>query len=305
MASSTIDPDLRIAAVELAVADLDRSVDFYERVLGLPVVSREGDRALLGPDGQNPSLTLSAIDRPTPLSPHASGLFHVAWLHPSRGALADTVRRVVGERWPVEGASDHGVSEALYLGDPDGLGIEIYTDRPRELWQRTPDGHGVRMVTLPLDLDDLMAHSARDDDDLSGGAAIDPRTVIGHVHMKVSDVPRAVGFYRDALGFSEQAQMPSAAFLAADGYHHHIGLNSWQSRGAGQPPDTAPALREIEFELADPGELGALARRSGTASASAGAQPDSGGERHVALADPDGVRLVFSAADAPASGASA
>src|SRR6185312_14969424 len=92
----------------------------------------------------------------------------------------------------------------------------------------------------------------------------DPRTVIGHVHLKVSDVPRAVGFYRDALGFSEQAQMPSAAFLAADEYHHHIGLNSWQSRGAAPPPDTAPALREIDFELADPDELGALVQRAGT-----------------------------------------
>jgi len=298
VASSTIDPDLRIAAVQLAVADLDRSVDFYQRVLGLPLISREGDRALLGPDGRHPSLSLSAIERPTPLSPHASGLFHVAWLHPSRGALADTVRRIVRERWPVEGASDHGVSEALYIGDPDGLGIEIYADRPRELWQRAPDGHGLRMVTLPLDLDDLMAQSARDDDDLRGGAAIDPRTVIGHVHLKVSDVPRAVGFYRDALGFSEQAQLPSAAFLAADGYHHHIGLNSWQSRGAAPPPDTAPALREIDFELADPDELGALAQR--TARGSDADTRAGGGGRKVALADPDGVRLVFSAAGAPA-----
>jgi catechol 2,3-dioxygenase len=156
------------------------------------------------------------------------------------------------------------------------------------------------MVTLPLDLDDLLAQSARDGDDPSGGAAIDPRTVIGHVHLKVSDVPRAVGFYRDALGFSEQAQMPSAAFLAADGYHHHIGLNSWQSRGAAPPPDTAPALREIEFELADPDELCALVQRTG-----AGADADSDGERQVALADPDGVRLGFSAAGAPASRASA
>jgi catechol 2,3-dioxygenase len=304
VASSTIDPGLRIAAVQLAVADLDRSVDFYQRVLGLPLISREGDRALLGPDGRHPSLALSAIESPTPLSPHASGLFHVAWLHPSRGALADTVRRVVRERWPVEGASDHGVSEALYLGDPDGLGIEIYADRPRELWQRAPDGHGLRMVTLPLDLDDLMAHSARDDDDLSGGAAIDPHTAIGHVHMKVSDVPRAVDFYRDALGFSEQAQMPSAAFLAADGYHHHIGLNSWQSRGPAPPPDTAPALRELEFEHAETDELAALAQRAGTDS-HAVAEQESARERQVALADPDGVRLVFSAAGAPASRASA
>src|ERR1700749_4264821 len=134
--ATSIDPSLRIAAVHLAVADLARSAEFYERVLGLPLISRDDERALLGPDASRPALELTAIDAPTLLSPHATGLFHVAWLHPTRAALAETIRRIAGSRWPIEGASDHGVSEALYLSDPDGLGIEIYADRPREQWQR-------------------------------------------------------------------------------------------------------------------------------------------------------------------------
>ncbi len=143
-----IDPSLRIGSVHLAVGDLARSADFYERVLGLPLISREQDSALLGADTARPALRLSAIAEPTPLSPRSTGLFHVAWLHPSRAALADTVRRIARARWPIDGASDHGVSEALYLSDPDGLGIEIYADRPRERWPRPEDGRGVSMFTL-------------------------------------------------------------------------------------------------------------------------------------------------------------
>ena len=179
-----IDPSLRIASVRLDVGDLARSTEFYERVLGLPLISREQDRALLGADAQRPALQLSAIDEPTLASPHSTGLFHVAWLHPSRAALADTVRRIAGARWPIDGASDHGVSEALYLSDPDGLGIEIYADRPREQWQRPADGRGVRMFTLPLDIDDLMAQSPGEPQ-----ATVAPGTSIGHVHLKVADVP--------------------------------------------------------------------------------------------------------------------
>jgi catechol 2,3-dioxygenase len=265
---SQIDPSLRIAGVHLAVADLARSSDFYERVLGLPLISRDDERALLGPDRQHPALELTAIAAPTPLSPHTSGLFHVAWLHPTRAALADTIRRIAGTRWPIEGASDHGVSEALYLSDPDGLGIEIYADRPRAQWQRPPSGHGVKMVTLALDLDDLLAQSPLDVGD-SAIAAIASDTTVGHVHLKVADVPRAVDFYRDKLGFEEQAQLPSAAFVAAGGYHHHIGLNSWQSRDASGPQASAPQLREVRFEL------------------------DRELPRPPVLSDPDGVALRF------------
>jgi catechol 2,3-dioxygenase len=287
--TEAIDPSLRIASVRLDVSDLDRSADFYERTLGLPLIARESGSALLGADAERPALELHAIAEPTLLSPHSTGLFHVAWLHPTRAALADTVRRVVARRWPIDGASDHGVSEALYLSDPDGLGIEIYADRPREQWQRPAGGRGVSMVTLALDLDDLLAQSAGEPD-----GPVAPGTAIGHVHLKVADVPRADAFYRQALGFEEQAQLPSAAFVSAGGYHHHIGMNSWQSAGASPPPDTAPRLRAIEFELGDGAALDALARRAESAGAST--SPPNGETSGVVVADPDGNRLGFAAA---------
>jgi catechol 2,3-dioxygenase len=285
---STIDPSLRIGSVALAVSDVGRSADFYERVLGLPLIERDEHSARLGADSQRAALALSDIAAPTPLPPGATGLYHVAWLHPDRAALAETVRRVAAARWPFEGASDHGVSEALYLSDPDGLGIEIYADRPRELWARPAGGRGVEMVTLPLDLDDLLAQFSDEP-----APALSPDTAVGHVHLKVADVPRAAAFYRDALGLEEQAQLPSAAFLAAGGYHHHVGLNSWQSQGAAAAPDSAPGLRGIEFELSDAAALDALERT--LADAPGGSHADSARAQggRITLRDPDGQLLSF------------
>jgi catechol 2,3-dioxygenase len=286
---AAIDPNLRIGSVQLDVSDLPRSIDFYERVLGLPVISHEEHQARLGPDPERPALVLGDIAAPTPLPPGATGLYHVAWLHPSRAALAETVRRVAGQRWPFEGASDHGVSEALYLSDPDGLGIEVYVDRPRELWERPDDGHGVRMFTLPLDLDDLLAQFSQ-----APAPTVAAGTGIGHVHLKVADVPRSAAFYHEALGLEEQAQLPSAAFLAAGGYHHHVGLNSWQSQGAGPAPDSAPGLRLVEFDLSDPDGLDALERGVADAAPSS-SQMELVREQdgRLSLRDPDGQMLSF------------
>jgi catechol 2,3-dioxygenase len=291
-----IDPELRIGSVRLAVSDLSRSADFYERVLGLPVISRTEDSALLGPDREHPLLALTALAAPTPVPPGSTGLFHVAWLHPSRAALAETVRRVAAGRWPLDGAADHGVSEALYLSDPDGLGIEIYVDRPRELWERPANGHGVKMVTLPLDLDDLLAESA------ATSAALPADIAIGHVHLKVADVPRAISFYRDALGLDEQARLPSAGFLSAGGYHHHVGVNSWQSQGGRPASDSAPGLRRIDVELSDAEALDALERRLAAAENQADESPAPAREAdgRLAVRDPDGHALVFSTAAARA-----
>ena len=281
-----IDPSLRIRSVALDVADLSRSADFYERVLGLPLIERDEHRAQLGSDPASPSLVLGDIASPSPLPPGATGLYHVAWLHPTRAALAETVRRIAGAGWRFEGAADHGVSEALYLSDPDGLGIEIYADRPRELWDRPADGHGVTMTTLALDLDDLLAQAEHEP-----GPTIASDTDIGHVHLKVADVPRAAAFYRDALGLEEQAQLPSAAFLAAGGYHHHVGLNSWQSQGAAPAPDSSPGLRRVEFELSDAGALDALERTLAEASPEPVPERDTRGE--LSVRDPDGQALTF------------
>jgi catechol 2,3-dioxygenase len=269
------------------VADVPRSVDFYERVLGLPLMRRDQTHAALGGSPERPLLELRGLSQPIPAPPGRTGLFHVAWLHPSRAALAETVRRVARGRWPIHGASDHGVSEALYLSDPDGLGVEIYADRPRAGWNRPSDGHGVNMVTLPLDVEDLLAQFVGEPSE-----AISPETVLGHVHLKVSDVPRAAGFYRDVLGFTEQAELPSAAFLAAGDYHHHVGLNSWQSRGEGPASENSPGLERVEFELGDAGALAALEQRlADRAEASAPAREPDG---RLSLRDPDAQLISFS-----------
>jgi catechol 2,3-dioxygenase len=280
---SPIDPALSIRSVTLAVSDVGRSVDFYTQALGLPLIERENGSALLGTVPAQPALRLEKLEAPTPLPPGASGLYHVAWLHPTRGALADTVRRLAGARWQLEGASDHGVSEALYLSDPDGLGIEIYVDRPREQWPRWPDG-ALEMVTLPLNLEDLLAQSGG-----APGDEVAAGTGIGHVHLKVADVERTRDFYARAIGMDEQAAMPSAAFMSAGGYHHHIGLNSWQSQGAPQAPETAPGLRRLEFALSDQRELQALDERLHAG----GAEPAAASEGVVLVRDPDGELLAF------------
>jgi catechol 2,3-dioxygenase len=291
-----IDPTLQIGSVQLAVSDLSRSANFYERVLGLPLISRDFSSALFGPDPAHPLLALTALADPTSAPAGSTGLFHTAWLHPSRASLAETIRRVAAARWPLDGTADHGVSEALYLSDPDGLGIEIYVDRPRELWDRPADGHGVKMVTLPLDLDGLLAEGSAEP-----AVAVPADTVIGHVHLKVADVPRAVSFYRDTLGFEEQARLPSAGFLSAGGYHHHVGLNSWQSAGGRPAPDSAPGLRLVEFGLSDGDALQVVERRLDEAGEGDRGGANGGGfsvaresDGSLTLRDPDGHTLVFS-----------
>jgi len=289
-----IDPSLRIGGARLAVSDVGRSVDFYARALGLPLIAGDEDGATLGPERERPTLALARLEQPSAAPPHSTGLFHLAFLHPSRSSLAGTIEHVIAARWPIHGASDHGVSEALYLSDPDGLGVEIYVDRPREQWRRPAVGEGVEMVTRPLDLDDLLAQGP-----LEPPLKMSAEVVLGHVHLKVSDVPRAAAFYRDVLGFAEQAHMPSAAFLAAGGYHHHVGLNSWQSRGARPASDSAPGLRLIAFELSSPAALAELEDRLSRQQGGQLAPERRPGRVYVS--DPDGNRLMFTAgAPAPA-----
>jgi catechol 2,3-dioxygenase len=200
---------------------VERSTAFYEAVVGPPV------RDLL---------SLRASDEPGAAPQRATGLFHTAFLYPTRGQLGAALLRVARERAAFSGASDHLVSEALYLDDPDALGIELYRDRPRDTWPQPDPGERVKMDTLPLDLHALADEAEGDATGLG----------IGHVHLKVADVDEAVRFWTQEVGLDLMTGWAGqAAFLAADGYHHHVGVNAWYSRGAPREPESGPGLDAV------------------------------------------------------------
>lgn len=257
----SIHPDTRLGVVRLTVSDLERSRAFYEQVIGLTPTERVDGTLAFGPEG-GPALVELRGDTSAPsLNRRATGLFHLAILMPTRRDLALALARLAESGWPLDGASDHLVSEALYLSDPDGNGIEIYRDRPREEWRRV-NGQ-LAMNTLPLDLQGLLG-------ELSGADAPPPfapsGTTIGHVHLQVADLDQAEAFYAGILGFDVMVRgYPGALFVAAGGYHHHIGLNTWNSLGAGPPPTGSVGLRSFEIKLPDSTELDRVLHRVATA----------------------------------------
>ena len=179
---------------------------------------------------------LRESDAPGPAPQRAAGLFHTAFRYPTRPQLGATLRGLLRERAPLTGASDHLVSEALYLDDPDALGIELYRDRPRDTWPAPDPGERVKMDTLPLDLNALAAEAEGD----ATGVGI------GHVHLKVADVEAATEFWTEEVGLELMTGWAGqAAFLAAGGYHHHIGVNAWYSRGAALEPPEGPGLDAV------------------------------------------------------------
>lgn len=243
-----IDVRTRLGAVSLVVADLDRSVPFYEQSIGLRVLERTDGRAVLGVADER---LVELVEEPGagPVE-RTAGLFHLALLLPSRVDLAAWVQHAIDDGVRVEGASDHVVSEALYLSDPDGHGIEIYADRGREVWEGKVQE---LMTTLALDLPSLLAEI--DPADPTPYAGMPDGTTMGHVHLKVADVPASIAWFRDVLGFELMATYgPQAAFLGANGYHHHIGANTWLS--GGQPPSGpgTARLRHLTVVLPDANE---------------------------------------------------
>ncbi|HTE59805.1 MAG TPA: VOC family protein [Solirubrobacteraceae bacterium] len=273
--SPAVLPDtLRLGAVHLTVSDLDRSVAFYQDALGLRGQRRADPVAALGAGGED-LVVLHEEPGARPAGRHA-GLFHFALLFPSREELARAVQRLAVSRTRLQGASDHGVSEAIYLSDPDGNGIELYADRPRDAWPPAPPGERVGMYTRALDLDDLLATIAGEQPVPRAGAGLR----MGHVHLHVGDLDSARAFYVDTVGFEVMASMPSALFLAAGGYHHHLGANTWRGEGVGPAPAGTVGLREWTVVL-DPDALAALAERLAAAGL---------GDGDV-VADPWGIRL--------------
>jgi catechol 2,3-dioxygenase len=237
----------RVGAVHLTVADLTRSLDYYERTIGLRVHERGGERATLGVGGED---LLVLVEQAGARAVRGyCGLYHFALLLPGREDLARWLAHAARARASLVGMADHFVSEAIYLSDPDGHGIEIYWDRPREVWEGKV---AERMTTLALDTSSLFGELADPASETFEG--LPDETRMGHIHLCVADVPQTVVFYRDVLGFGLMASLGGqAAFLSAGGYHHHLGANTWESARAGQPPPGAAALRGATVVL--PSEL--------------------------------------------------
>lgn len=245
----SIHPQTRIGHVHLTVANLERCLNFYQEALGFKIHSREGDNARLGAGGED-LLLLTERKRARSVW-GTTGLYHFAVLLPTRHHLAKILKHIADSHIPVEGFADHLVSEAIYLPDPEGNGIEIYRDRPREEWPRREDK--LLMATEPLDVSDLMAEIAEDPSPWSG---LPPETVIGHVHLHVADLEKAEAFYHGMLGFDLIARLGAAAgFVSAGGYHHHIGYNTWLGEGAPLPSPDAAGLRYFVIRLPSSEEL--------------------------------------------------
>lgn len=238
--------ETQVGRVHLQVADLVQTLAFYRDLLGFRQVGGEGATALLSATGCAP-LQIVLTERPGARRkpPRTTGLYHVAIRFPNRSALARVFRRLVVHRWPIHGSADHLVSEALYLADPDGNGMELYIDRPRAQWTRR-NGQ-IEMATEPLDVEELLAEA---DNDPAPWTGVDPATDVGHVHLHVSELEQAEAFYSGLLGLDvTQRGYPGALFLSAGGYHHHLGVNVWAGVGAPPPPPDAVGLLSFALQL--------------------------------------------------------
>ena len=269
--TSALPARTRIGRTALRVADLDEVAAFYRDVVGLELQTRTDATATLGA-GDTPLLELERDADAAPRGNRA-GLFHTAFRVPSRTALGAALQRI-REGWRLDGASDHNVSEALYLSDPEGNGVEIYRDRDRDRWPHAPDG-SVQMDTLPLDLGDVL--------EASDGAADAPsETTLGHIHLEVTDIGAASAFYVDTLGFDVRMDVGSALFISAGGYHHHVGVNTWNGRS-----DPAGGRGLAWFEIVVPDTAAMAAVRDRLATDVAITARDDG----IEVADPDGIAV--------------
>lgn len=245
----TLPADTTISFIHLIVRNLDAVSSFYTELLGLRVIEQTQAIVRLSASGKEPALVILEARPDVPPRPfNTAGLFHVAFLFPDRKSLARAFLRLHERRYAFQGFADHGVSEALYLVDPEGNGIELYADRPRDRW-RSADGSLV-MITAPLDLDSLLATlSPEERRDHNGLSALR----IGHIHLQVSDLARAERFYHELLGFDVvQRSYPGALFVSAGGYHHHLGLNIWNSRGRAVPAEPTAGLATFGIALSSP-----------------------------------------------------
>jgi catechol 2,3-dioxygenase len=276
-------PPPHIGRVALSVANLDRAVDFYTNTIGLTLHEHDRDSARLGA-GDEVLLVLQEQPGAFPVR-RATGLYHFALLVPSRHDLAVTLRHLLEVDAPISGYADHAVSEAIYLTDPDGHGIEIYRDRPRSEW--VYPGGDLKITVEPFDFQGVMAELESRPALWSGLAA---GTMMGHIHLQVAHIPASEDFYIKLLGFDLMARYGSgASFLSANGYHHHFGLNTWA--GVGLPPAPAEAARLLWYEirLPDADAVKAVASRLSEAG-----YPFRNEDESLQISDPSGIQILVS-----------
>lgn len=253
--SYVMHPELKFGEVKLKVSHLARSIAFYEEIVGFKLLKQEGNIATFTVDGEDVLLIIEEVPDAIVTPPRTtSGLYHFAILLPDRQALGVSLKRLVEKGVPF-GQADHLVSEALYISDPDHNGIEIYRDRPREEWQVNADGT-VTMATEPLDLNDIMEEAAGIE-----WHGLPLGTTIGHVHLHVNDLAKAEHFYHHIMGLDIMAHWHGALFVAAGGYHHHLGLNVWAGEGTKIAPQHGTGLDYYSFVLPDDEALNALINR--------------------------------------------
>jgi catechol 2,3-dioxygenase len=238
-------PDTTVGAVHLRVNDLDLARRFYTKMLGLQATVDDAGELLLSADGATPLLRIAEDAKAAPRDPRTTGLYHFALLLPSRAQLGRVLQHLAKTRYELDGMVDHAISEAVYLTDPEGNGIELAADYPRETWGRVMQAaqHDPRIMSRPMDVQRMFGEADALKEEWDG---IAPATKMGHVHLHVRDVPEALAFHHDALGFDVMTDLASAAFLSAGGYHHHLGLNVWAGPRAPQPG--AVGLRHYTIE---------------------------------------------------------
>jgi catechol 2,3-dioxygenase len=257
MSSVSIHPGANVGYVHLTVTNLERSLKFYQDSMGFKVHALDAEQrtARLGA-GRDDILALTELPAARRVR-HTSGLYHFAVLRPSRLELARSLTRLSESGWRLDGASDHLVSEALYLSDPDGNGIEIYRDRPKSEWP-VEDGQ-VRMAADPLDFDGILEELRQEAEPWPG---LDPATVLGHMHLHVGDQTAAEAFYCGVIGFDLMQRWNGASFVSAGGYHHHLGFNTWAGVGAPPAPPDAVGLRYWTLRLPEATELERIRARA-------------------------------------------
>ncbi|WP_203247176.1 VOC family protein [Sporosarcina beigongshangi] len=239
-AYETYDTDTlpRVGEVYLVVSDLERSVKFYQHMIGFDILTQEANKVTLTADGFTPLLLLEEVNNSVERPPGTTGLYHFAILFPDRPSLANALLHLAENEYPVQGAANHQYSDALYLADPDNNGIELYVDYPSEKWERDADG-GYVGGSYPIDIEGLVNEAN------PPWTGLPDRTRIGHMHLQVAELEQVEQFYVDGLGFTITSNDNGSLFISKDNYHHHIALNIWSGIGIPSPPENARGLKKF------------------------------------------------------------